>query len=168
MSKQRYLVEKRTVCINSGRENQFSEWELVGETMAVSEEQAIRNVTWNEGIKSYSSLDHDTGNDEQIITEYRANIYSSYNQIESDAAHGKPIPKNLDPPEVMLFQSLSALYQRYRCKGITPEQGASEKQVIVNSYKRMRADYDQLHEICKLYQMRLKEGYGRYEGTDKL
>ena len=80
-------------------------------------------------------------------------------QIESDAAHGKPIPKNLDPPEVMLYQSLAALYQRYRSGGITPEQGASEKQVILNSYKRMRADYDQLHEICKLYQMRLKEGY---------
>ena len=167
MSKQRYLVEKRIAHYNAGRENQFSEWELVGETMAVSEEQAIRNVTWNKGIRSYSSLDHDAGNDEEICIEYRA--YNSLLEIiKSDAAHGKPIPKNLDPPEVMLYQSLAALYQRYRSGGITPEQGASEKQVIVNSYKRMRADYNQLHEICKLYQMRLKEGYGRYEGTDKL
>lgn len=88
--------------------------------------------------------------------------------LEKMAAKGMEAPKTLDPPEVMLYQSLAALYQRYRSGGITPEQGASEKQVILNSYKRMRADYDQLHEICKLYQMRLKEGYGRYEGTDKL
>jgi hypothetical protein len=72
MPKRKYIVEKRTVNYNAGRENDFSEWSIVGETMAVSEEQAIRNVTYNEGVKSYSSLSHDIGNDEELNTEYRA------------------------------------------------------------------------------------------------
>ena len=87
-------------------------------------------------------------------------------QLAKIAYNGGDMPKNLEPPEVMLFQSMAALSLRYRMGGISAEKASTEKQGIYNAYRRMRADYDNLLEVCKLYQTRLREGYGRNESTN--
>ena len=80
-------------------------------------------------------------------------------QLEELAKRGEAMPKKLDPPEIMLYQSLAALYQRYRVGGISVERARFEKRSIYSAYRQMLADYDLLHDICREYQRRLREGY---------
>ena len=166
MPKQKYIVEKRTAYYNAGRENEFSEWEKVSETIATSEAQAIRNVTYNEGIKSYSKLDNDAGNDEEINTEYRAILVNksashsfSKTDIEKAALKGEPIPKDLPVYDTMLYYMLTGLYARYQAKLLTKNEAQKHKQVVFNIYQSVKDDYEQFTSICKEYQRRLKDGY---------
>lgn len=130
--------------------------------MAVSEEQAIRNVTYNEGIKSYSSLDHDAGNDEQICTEYRARLEDTTDllkRIERAAAAGKPVPKDLKPPEAMLYYMLLGVYAAYQAGRLTKEQGHNKKNEAYAVYKRMLAEYEQFREVAASMQRKIRDGY---------
>ncbi|WP_296612163.1 hypothetical protein [Ruminococcus sp.] len=80
-------------------------------------------------------------------------------EIERDAAHGKPAPKDLEPPEIMLYYMLMGLYASYQSGKITKEQGHGYKDQIMATYKRLSAEYKQFTEVCTLYQSRIREGY---------
>lgn len=80
-------------------------------------------------------------------------------QIEHDAAKGKPVPKELNPPEIMLYYMLLGVYTRYQCGRISREEGHELKTQVYAVYKRMAEEYRQFTEICALYQNRIREGY---------
>lgn len=78
-------------------------------------------------------------------------------KIEHDAARGKPCPKDLEPPETMLYYMLTGLYARYQSGKLTTEQGKEQKRQILNTYRRVKEDYEQYVGICKEYQRRIRE-----------
>ena len=80
-------------------------------------------------------------------------------KIEHDAAHRKPCPKDLAPPETMLYYMLMGVYSSYQAGKITKAQGHEYKSSVYNTYQKLKAEYDQYIEICKEYQKRLREGY---------
>jgi len=80
-------------------------------------------------------------------------------KIEHDAAHGEPCPKDLEPPETMLFYMLSGLYAQYHSKRISREEAQKRKSYAMIMYKRYQDDYKQFCDICKRYQELIKEGY---------
>lgn len=80
-------------------------------------------------------------------------------KIEHDAAHGEPCPKDLKPPETMLFYMLSGLYAQYHSKRISREEAQKRKSYAMIMYKRYQDDYKQFCDICKRYQELIKEGY---------
>ena len=80
-------------------------------------------------------------------------------EIEKNAASGKPAPKDLKPPEIMLYYMLMGLYASYQAGKITKEQGHSFKAQIMGAYKRISAEYEQFITVCNLYQQRIREGY---------
>lgn len=80
-------------------------------------------------------------------------------KIERDAAHGKPCPKDLRPPETMLYYMLMGIYSAYQAGKLTKEQGHDYKGQAYNAYNKMAAEYEQFTEICRLYQQRIREGY---------
>lgn len=77
--------------------------------------------------------------------------------IEKLAAKGEPLPKELIPPEIMLYYMLSGLYTRYQSGKLTTEQGKEQKRQILNTYRRVKEDYEQYVGICKEYQRRIRE-----------
>ena len=79
-------------------------------------------------------------------------------RIERAAAAGQPAPKDLRPPEAMLYYMLFGLYASYHAGKINKLQGHEHKTQIYKIYNRMNDDYHQFTEICKLYQQRIKEG----------
>lgn len=80
-------------------------------------------------------------------------------KIEHDAAHRKPVPKDLRPPEAMLYYMLMGLYASYQAGKITKAQGHEYKQQIYATYNKMLTDYTQFTEVCREYQKRIREGY---------
>jgi hypothetical protein len=82
-------------------------------------------------------------------------------KIEHDAARGKPCPKDLKPPETMLYYMLAGLYARYQSGKLTTEQGKQHKQQIMGAYKRYRDEYLQFTTICKQYQAQIRAGYAQ-------
>lgn len=53
---------------------------------------------------------------------------------ERAAMRGEPTPDGLSLIDRMMYQSLACLYVRFNLKGITKEQGASEKQKLSLEY----------------------------------
>jgi hypothetical protein len=80
-------------------------------------------------------------------------------EIERLAAKDQPMPDNLTPPQVMLFQTFAALYTRYRLRTIDNDEAKQLKREILTAYKRMDDEYNQFLTICKVYQQRIREGY---------
>lgn len=80
-------------------------------------------------------------------------------KIEHDAAHGEPCPKDLKPPETMLYYMLLGVYSAYQAGKITKEQGHDKKNEVYAVYNRIAAEYKQFTEITILYQRRIREGY---------
>lgn len=80
-------------------------------------------------------------------------------KIEHSAAHGKPCPKDLKPPETMLYYMLMGVYASYQAGKITKEEGHQHKVSVYGIYKKIKAEYEQYIEICRLYQQRIREGY---------
>lgn len=80
-------------------------------------------------------------------------------KIEHDAARGKPCPKDLELPETMLYYMLMGVYATYQAGKITKEQGHDYKVSVYNTYKKLKAEYDQYIEVCKIMQDRIREGY---------
>lgn len=80
-------------------------------------------------------------------------------EIEKLAADGKPIPKDLPPPETMLYYMLSGLYARYQTKKLSREDAKQHKLQIMSAYKRFKDDYEQFTSICKEYQERIRSTY---------
>jgi len=80
-------------------------------------------------------------------------------KIERAAASDSPCPKDLEPPETMLFYMLSGLYAQYHSKRISREEAQKRKSYAMIMYKRCQDDYKQFCDICKRYQELIKEGY---------
>lgn len=80
-------------------------------------------------------------------------------KIETAAAKSEPIPKDLQPPEAMLYHMLSGLYARYQCRKCSKEQAQELKRQIMGTYKRMKNEYDQFTAICRNYQERIRKNY---------
>lgn len=80
-------------------------------------------------------------------------------KIEHDAARGKSCPKDLKPPEAMLFHMLQGVYAAYQAGRLTKEQGHEKKIDVYTVYKRMATEYKQFTELAALYQQRIREGY---------
>ena len=80
-------------------------------------------------------------------------------KIEHDAATGAPAPKDLNPPETMLYYMLFGIYSSYQAGRIDKEKGHELKTAAFNTYHRFLAEYNQFTEIAKEYQKRLREGY---------
>ena len=80
-------------------------------------------------------------------------------RIEHDAASGKAAPKDLRPPETMLFYMLFGIYASYQAGKIDKEKGHKLKTAAYNTYHKFLAEYMQFLEISKEYQRRLREGY---------
>lgn len=80
-------------------------------------------------------------------------------ELEKLAVRGSELPKDLAPPEVMLYYMLSGLYARYQTKKIDRECTVRHKQRITSVYKRFREDYEQFTAVCREYQSRLRNGY---------
>lgn len=80
-------------------------------------------------------------------------------RIERAAAANKPAPKDLRPPETMLFYMLSGIYAQYHSKRISREEAQKRKSYAMIMYKRYQDDYKQFCDICKRYQELIKEGY---------
>lgn len=80
-------------------------------------------------------------------------------KIEYDAAKGEPVPKDLEPPETMLYYMLSGLYAQYHAKQISKDDAQQRKRYALMMYKRYKEDYEQFCDICKRYQELIKERY---------
>lgn len=80
-------------------------------------------------------------------------------ELEKLAASDSPCPKDLEPPETMLFYMLSGLYAQYHSKRISKEEAQKRKSYAMIMYKRYQDDYKQFCDICKRYQELIKEGY---------
>lgn len=85
--------------------------------------------------------------------------------IEKLAAKGEPLPKELIPPEIMLYYMLSGLYARYQTGKLAKPEAARHKQSILSVYERLKNEYEQYISICKEYQERLRKGYFIGENT---
>ena len=83
----------------------------------------------------------------------------SINEIEVLAAKGEALPKDLKPPEIMLYYMLAGLYARYQTGKLARPEAVSHKQSILSIYERLKNEYEQYISICKEYQERLRSGY---------
>lgn len=79
-------------------------------------------------------------------------------EIEKAASQGAVLD-GLNPAELMLYNTLAAVYDRFRLGTISKEQGSLMKNQAITAYKRMSAEYEQFKEICAEYQKKLREGY---------
>lgn len=80
-------------------------------------------------------------------------------EIEKLASRGAACPKNLTPPETMLFHTLSALYAQYQLGKISREDAQVEKKQIYKAYERMNTEYNSYIKLCKDLQDIIRNGY---------
>lgn len=80
-------------------------------------------------------------------------------KIERAAAANKPAPKDLRPPEAMLYYMLLGIYAAYQAGRLTKEQGHDKKTEVYAVYNRMATEYTQFTELCAEYQKRIRDGY---------
>ena len=80
-------------------------------------------------------------------------------RIERAAAANKPAPKDLRPPEAMLYYMLLGIYAAYQAGKINKEQGHQKKTEVYEVYNRMATEYKQFTELCAEYQKRIRDGY---------
>ena len=132
------------------------------ETMGVSEEQAIRNVTYNNdelNYEEYNVIENYTAQKKNPTYKYdTVTVNLSQTDIEKAALKGEQIPKDLPAHDIMLYYMLTGLYARYQARLLTKAEAQKHKQTILNTYQRVKAEYEQFTEICKLYQEKIKQG----------
>ena len=80
-------------------------------------------------------------------------------RIERAAAANKPAPKDLRPPEAMLYYMLLGIYAAYQAGRLTKEQGHDKKNEAYAVYKRMLAEYEQFRAVAASMQQKIREGY---------
>ena len=77
-------------------------------------------------------------------------------RIERAAATGQPVPKELRPPEAMLYHMLQGVYAAYQAGRLSKDQGHKKKIEVYTVYKRMATEYKQFTELAALYQKRIR------------
>lgn len=80
-------------------------------------------------------------------------------ELEKLASRGAACPKNITPPEIMLFHTLSALYAKYQLGKIGREDAQVEKKQIYKAYERMNTEYLSCIKLCKDLQDIIRNGY---------
>ena len=70
-------------------------------------------------------------------------------EIELSAARNRPLPKNMNAPEMYLYLSMRALYSSWRRGDITKESAASEKKVIMGEFRRLDDERSHWCEVVK-------------------
>ena len=80
-------------------------------------------------------------------------------EIEKAASKGEPIPQDLKPYDTMLYYMLTGLYARYQARQLSKAEAQKHKQTILNTYQRVKAEYEQFTEICKMYQEEIHSKY---------
>lgn len=80
-------------------------------------------------------------------------------RIERAAAANKPAPKDLRPPEAMLYYMLLGIYAAYQAGRLTKEQGHDKKNEAYAVYKRMLAEYEQFKAAAASMQQKIRDGY---------
>lgn len=89
-------------------------------------------------------------------------------RIERAAAANKPAPKDLRPPEEMLYYMLVGVYAAYQVGRFTKEQGHDKKTEVYTEYNRMAAEYKQFTEICAENQKRIRDSYSIKSDNERL
>lgn len=88
-------------------------------------------------------------------------------EIERLAAKNEKMPDYRELPEIFLYQTLAALYTRYRHNSITKEQARKEKNKTIKAYHDLLSAYK---EYCKYYrdmQDKIRQGYAdKYANTE--
>lgn len=79
--------------------------------------------------------------------------------LEKLASKGATCPKDITPPEIMLFHTLSALYAKYQLGKISREDAQVEKKQIYKAYERMNTEYNSYIKLCKDLQDIIRNGY---------
>lgn len=79
--------------------------------------------------------------------------------IERAAASAAPCPKNLKPPEKMLYFMLLGVYASYQAGKIDKEQGHNLKSEAYSTYQQVKSDYEQYIEVAKQMQDKIRNGY---------
>ena len=69
--------------------------------------------------------------------------------IERAAYTEKNPPKDLNPPEAMLYYMLLGLYSNYKLRKFSAEEGEAHKRRIYNIYYRYLEEYKQSEETDK-------------------
>jgi hypothetical protein len=80
-------------------------------------------------------------------------------EIERLAAKNEKMPDYRELPEIFLYQTLAALYTRYRHNSITKEQARKEKNMAIKAYHDLLSAYK---KYCKYYrdmQDKIRQGY---------
>lgn len=80
-------------------------------------------------------------------------------EIEALAAHGKELPKDTLPPEIMLYYMFFGLYAKYHAGKLLKSEAQQHKKRIISVYKRFKDEYEQFLAICRIYQAKIRENY---------
>lgn len=95
-------------------------------------------------------------------------------EIEKRAMHGLPLERREDIGDVMCYMSLRSLYNDYRHNGLDREQAQKDKRVIYTAYANYCKQREQMDDLIRLYQDRIKRSenrlakfvHGITDGTD--
>lgn len=91
----------------------------------------------------------------------------SREELEKLAAAGRPMPAGLEAPDIMLFQTLAALYLRYRAGALSREQASAEKQKIITAYSKLSGECSRLLTVYKTYQENIRAAGMALSGIEK-
>ena len=80
-------------------------------------------------------------------------------EIEKAAATASSCPKDLKPPEKMLYFMLLGVYASYQSGKIDKEQGHNLKLEAYSTYQRVKTDYEQYIKVSKQMQDKIRNGY---------
>lgn len=78
-------------------------------------------------------------------------------EIELSAAKNKPIPDYMTSPEMCLYESLRALYLRWRRNEITRDAAQVEKRKIIAHCERYEAEYIAWTDAAEYYQDNIRK-----------
>ena len=80
-------------------------------------------------------------------------------EIERLASKNEKMPDYRELPEIFLYQTLAALYTRYRHNSITREQAKKEKNKAIKAYQDLLSAYKEYCRYYKDMQDKIRQGY---------
>lgn len=88
-------------------------------------------------------------------------------EIERIAAKNEKMPDYRELPEIFLYQTLAALYIRYRHNSITKEQARKEKNQAIKAYHDLLSAYKEYCKYFKDMQDEIRQEYAdKYANTE--
>lgn len=80
-------------------------------------------------------------------------------EIEKAAATASSCPKDLKPPEKMLYFMLFGVYASYQSGKVNKEQGHELKNEAYHTYQQVKTEYEQYINVCSQMQDKIRKGY---------